>query len=301
MRYYAEGVCSFPQKYTKESLLCAMHTGAILESRALSYDSTGNLHFKLGGFDALMPHNECADGIAEGRVHEVALMTRVGRPVCFVITSVRMEALGPSFLLSRTQAQKRCIEEYLNLFSPGDVLHCRVTHLEPFGAFCDIGCGISALLPIDCMSVSRIASPADRVCVGQDLTCIVKARDTQNRLVLSLKELYGSWAENAALFSAGDTVVGIVRSTEPYGVFVELTPNLAGLAETESTFARGQAVSVYIKSILPDKMKVKLVILHTLDADSAPRILPPTPTFAHLDHWIYSTPQSTRLLETIFE
>ncbi|MEF9970205.1 MAG: S1 RNA-binding domain-containing protein [Ruthenibacterium sp.] len=301
MRYYAEGVCSFPQKYTKESLLCAMHTGAILESRALSYDSAGNLHFKLGGFDALMPHCECADGVEEGRVHEVALMTRVGRAVCFVITAVCMNAPEPYFLLSRAQAQRRCAQEYLNAFIPGDVLRCRITHLEPFGAFCDVGCGIAALLPIDCLSVSRIASPADRVRVGQDLPCIVKARDAQNRLVLSLKELYGSWQENAALFSAGDTVVGIVRSTEPYGVFVELRPNLAGLAETELNFARGQAVSVYIKSILPDKMKIKLVILHALDAESAPCVLPAVPNFTHLDHWIYSTPQASRVLETVFE
>lgn len=301
MRYYAEGVCSFPQKYTKESLLCAMHTGAILESRALSYDSFGNLHFKLGGFDALMPHDECADGVAEGLIHEVALMTRVGRTVCFVITSVRIEGAVPYFLLSRTQAQKRCKAEYLDAFLPGDVLHCRVTHLEPFGAFCDVGCGIAALLPIDCLSVSRIASPADRVHVGQDLPCILKARDAQNRLVLSLKELYGTWEENAALFHTGDTVMGIVRSTESYGIFIELMPNLAGLAETEADFARGQAVSVYIKSILPEKMKIKLVILHALEAESIPRILPSVPNFAHLDHWVYSTPQSARVLETIFE
>ena len=47
--------------------------------------------------------------------------------------------------------------------APVSYTHLIVTHIEPFGAFCDVGCGISALLPIDCMSVSRISSPADRV------------------------------------------------------------------------------------------------------------------------------------------
>ena len=37
--------------------------------------------------------------------------------------------------------------------------------------------------------------------------------------------------ENAALFKTGETVAGIVRSIESYGIFIELTPNLAGLAE----------------------------------------------------------------------
>ena len=31
--------------------------------------------------------------------------------------------------------------------------------------------------------------------------------------------------------STGETVGGIVRSIEPYGIFIELAPNLAGLAE----------------------------------------------------------------------
>ena len=42
--------------------------------------------------------------------------------------------------------------------------------------------------------------------------------------------MLGTWAENAALFSPGQTVTGVVRSVEDYGIFVELTPNLAGLA-----------------------------------------------------------------------
>ena len=93
-----------------------------------------------------------------------------------------------------------------------------------------MGCGISALLPIDCLSVSRIASPADRVEVGQQLLCAIKNRDEQGRIVLTLRELLGTWSENAACFAAGETVVGIVRSVEDYGVFVEIAPNLAGLA-----------------------------------------------------------------------
>ena len=64
------------------------------------------------------------------------------------------------------------------------------------------------------MSVSRIQSPADRVAVGQTLTCAVKSRDVQGRLVLTLRELLGTWQENADRFRAGGTVVGLVRSVE---------------------------------------------------------------------------------------
>ena len=76
----------------------------------------------------------------------------------------------------------------------------------------------------------------------------------------------GHLAENAAHFSVGETVVGIVRSVEEYGTFIEIAPNLAGLAESCTDLAPGQAVSVYIKNILPEKMKIKLVIVnHSLN------------------------------------
>jgi len=42
--------------------------------------------------------------------------------------------------------------------------------------------------------------------------------------VLTLRELLGTWSENAACFAAGETVVGIVRSVEDYGVFIEIRP-----------------------------------------------------------------------------
>ncbi|MFQ9126477.1 MAG: hypothetical protein ACLR4Z_06430 [Butyricicoccaceae bacterium] len=37
---------------------------------------------------------------------------------------------------------------------------------------------------------------------------------------------------------AGETVRGVVRSVEPYGVFIELAPNLSGLAESARRSAR---------------------------------------------------------------
>ena len=78
---------------------------------------------------------------------------------------------------------------------------------------------------------------------------------------MTLKELLGTWEENAALFSAGETVPGIIRSIETYGIFVELTPNLTGLAELKEGVSVNENAAVYIKSIIPERMKIKLVIL----------------------------------------
>jgi chorismate synthase len=79
-----------------------------------------------------------------------------------------------------------------------------------------------------------------------------------SRICLSQRELLGTWEENAALFAQGETVMGIVRSVEDYGIFVELTPNLAGLAEPREGVRVGQHAGVYIKNILAEKMKLKM-------------------------------------------
>ena len=64
-------------------------------------------------------------------------------------------------------------------------------------------------------------------------------------------------------FKEGITVKGIVRETEKSnnGIFIELAPNLVGLAEFKDGMEYGQSVDVYIKRILPDKHKVKLIIV----------------------------------------
>ena len=62
--------------------------------------------------------------------------------------------------------------------------------------------------------------------------------------------------------------MGVVRSVESYGIFIELAPNLAGLAEYREGVRPGDGCSVYIKSIIPQKMKIKLVLIDTFRAPS---------------------------------
>ena len=299
--YRTENSYRSAARLSPAELRAAMASGEILQATALAFDTRRQLRFELGGVKAVMPFAQCADGAETGTVRDIAVLTRVGRPTCFVIEGLETDEDGaPCYRLSRAKAQQLCKAEYLDTLSPGDILPCTVSHIEPFGAFCDVGCGISALLPIDCMSVSRISSPADRVSVGQQILCAIKNRDTQGRFVLTIRELLGTWAENAARFTVGETVVGIVRSVEEYGTFVEIAPNLAGLAESCNGLAPGQAVSVYIKNILPEKMKIKLVIVNHALSQSHRFELRYFITEGHLNHWLYSTPESRKRIETDF-
>lgn len=282
------------------SLCDAYRDGKILEARATVCDSMHNLTVDLGCIKGVIPRKEGALGIREGRVRDIAVISRVNRPVSFVITGFDRDESGATVaLLSREAAQQRCLEGYVNNLRVGDVVNARVTHLESFGAFADIGCGIVALLPIDAISVSRIEHPGERFSVGMDIKAVIKSIEN-GRISLSHKELLGTWQENADEFSPGETVAGVIRSIESYGAFVELAPNLAGLAESKEGIRVGQQASVYIKSIIPDKMKVKLIIVETFDYKYTPSNPRYYYTGEHIDRFVYSPENCEKHIESVF-
>ena len=241
---------------------------------------------------------------------DIAIITRVGKPVSFKIMSISYANGKPIAILSRREAQIECIRNYISDLITGDIISAKVTHLENFGAFVDIGCGISSLLSVDSISVSRISHPRDRLKIGDNIFTVVKAIDYEsNRLFVSMKELLGTWSENASCFEVGQTVSGIVRSIESYGVFVELAPNLAGLAEIrEGTRDKeiaevGNQVAVYIKSIIPDRMKLKLVLIDSYKGDapvSGIKYYIDCEKTSHIDSWRYSPEGASKLVESIF-
>lgn len=91
------------------------------------------------------------------------------------------------------------MEHILRHGTPGMVIRGQVTHLAPFGAFVDVGCGLVALLPLANISVARIRHPAERFALHQRIRAVVQSIDPQQkRIVLSHRELLGTWLENAA-------------------------------------------------------------------------------------------------------
>jgi len=311
-RYLPEG--ELIREYENREYLSSIHAlerayerRKILESFALLCDGELNLHFDLGGIPGIMPREEVVAVPPGETVKDIAILTRVGKPVCFQIAGFRRGPDGePIAVLSRRSAQEECHREYVSTLTQGDVIPAAITHLECFGAFADVGCGIVSLLSIDSISVSRISHPRVRFSPGDRIPVVVKNIDREGRIFVSQRELYGTWEENAALFTPGETVTGIVRSIENYGVFVELTPNLAGLAEPKEGVAVDRPVAVYIKNIIPEKMKVKLIIIDAGHEGAhetwrrPPRYFTDPKRVFHIDVWRYSPAACPRVIETSF-
>ena len=274
--------------FTLDALRKAYADGAILQAPAIVCTEDHDLIVNLGCCLGKIPRQETALGMREGHVRDIAVLSRVGKPVSFCITD-----LSPTghMELSRAKAQAKAKQYLFETRRPGDIIPTVVTSLASFGAFCDVGCGLPALMGIEAISVSRISHSSDRFREDQKIFAVIKDMEPDTgRIQLSHRELLGTWEENAAMFQPGQTVTGLVRSVKDYGAFIELTPNLSGLAEPNFDLHPGDMVSVYIKSIIPERLKIKLVALRKLDPETQPeKELRYFRTSGHIDRWQYGT------------
>lgn len=291
-----------PVPLTFDRLRDALESGEILEAPVQRCGVDHTLCLNLGGVRGRIPREEAVAPWISGAERDIAVLSRVGKPTCFTVTALEADEKGaPAALLSRRAAQEQAMEYFFGHLEPGTVLTGRVTRLESFGAFVDVGCGIVAMLPIEHISVSRISHPKDRFQDGQKILTAVWSLDREaRRITLTHRELLGTWMENASRFRPGETVRGVVRTVKDYGSFIELAPNLSGLADAKERLAPGDGVSVYIKSIRPERMKIKLQVIEKL---------PPAPaepihyqvTDGKLEHWVYSPPNyEKQAVETVF-
>ena len=291
-----------PVPLTLDRLREALESRDILEAPVQRCGVDHTLYLNLGGVQGRIPRQEAVAPWISGADRDIAVLSRVGKPTCFTVTALEADEKGaPAALLSRRAAQERAMDYFLECLEPGTVLTGRVTRLESFGAFVDVGCGIVAMLPIEHISVSRISHPRERFQEGQKILTAVWSLDRETRrITLTHRELLGTWMENASRFCPGETVRGVVRTVKDYGSFIELSPNLSGLADAKERLSPGDGVSVYIKSIRPERMKIKLQVIEKL---------PPAPlepihyqvTDGKLEHWVYSPPGYEKApVETVF-
>ena len=76
------------------SLEEACRNKTILEARAIMCDSNHNLIIDLNCMKGIIPRNEGAIGIKEGSVRDIAVISKVNRPVCFTITKFEKNQSG---------------------------------------------------------------------------------------------------------------------------------------------------------------------------------------------------------------
>jgi small subunit ribosomal protein S1 len=132
--------------------------------------------------------------------------------------------------------EKKVSDEVRAGLKKGAEIEGTVTRLQPFGAFVALGGGVEGLIHVSEMSFQRVKHPSEVLREGQQVKVTVielkhLGSKKKERISLSLKALEEDpWDEVVKQFKPGTVVEGKVEALEEYGVFVELAPNVRGLA-----------------------------------------------------------------------
>lgn len=149
--------------------------------------------------------------------------------------------------------QKSVIAQY----RVGDTVEGEVTALADFGAFVRFG-SLEGLVHISEIAWQRIDHPRDILKIGATVSAEIIGIEG-SKIFLSMKKLVKDpWSDIQKRYKVGDTVEGTVLKINPFGFFVELDPEIHGLAHvSELSNVPGIDVNTLAKS--GEKMNFKII------------------------------------------
>lgn len=174
-----------------------------------------------------------------------------------------------SELLKKEKAEKA--ERVWEQISVGAILKGKVSSIQSFGAFIDLG-GVDGLVHISELSQGFINHPSEVLSLGQEVTVkVIKADKEKNRISLSMKELAPNpWEHVEEKYKSGDRFSGVVVRRADFGLFVEIEPGIDGLLHLsqlppdtdldDPRYAIGQTVDGWIRSVDLQNRRVSLTL-----------------------------------------
>ncbi len=114
----------------------------------------------------------------------------------------------------------------------GAMMRGRVARLVDFGAFVDLGAGVTGLVHVSELSYGRVARASEAVEVGDWVWVkILKLDEATGRISLSIRQAQEDpWKDVGSDFEKGRVYPGTVQRLAEFGAFVELRPGIEALA-----------------------------------------------------------------------
>lgn len=187
----------------------------------------------------------------------------------FKVKVIDVDEIEDKLIVSEKAAWEERQKDVLESYKVGNEVDGTVTGVVDFGAFVEFGEGLEGLVHISELAWQRIDNPRDVIKVGDNVKTVIIALEG-SKISLSMKRLMDDpWKKASSKYEVGQMVKGKVIKTNPFGAFVELDPDIHGLAhisELSDKLVRdpsdivkiGEEYAFYIISIEPDKHRLGL-------------------------------------------
>ena len=273
------------RQLSREKLETAMAAGLPVMGKVVA-ENKGGYTVEIAGVTGFVPYSQIDVGPRKPATEYI------GKQFEFRVT--RLEARNT--VLSRAAILREQHEaaqaEMLENLKVGAIVQGAVVRVEKFGAFVDIGSGLTVLIPNSEMSWSRVSGPS-ALTSGERVSAKVIRMEVEGgrpRIAASIKQLDGDpWERLAGGFAVGQTVQGTVTKLMQFGAFVELAPGLEGLVHISEMSAKrrihqpgevvapGQEVTVKILGIDSEMKRIGLSLRalesEVLDAETKAKYL----------------------------
>lgn len=240
-------------------------TKQVLEMKVESIDDSFNMIGYVGdSIKAILPRQEASSVVEDdGLVDTKHIVNKAGKKVEACIKEIITEADGNIVVVMSKKILELKVRKWMYMhLKPGMKMRGIVRSLTDYAAFVDVGGGVTGMLKLQDITDINVNHTSDVLKLGQRIHVIVKKYDRDTgKIELSYKENLGTFESNVKKLKEGDIVEGIIRNRMKTGIFVELKPNLVGIAEHVNGVEYGQKVLVSIKRINMEKKKIKVIII----------------------------------------
>jgi len=196
----------------------------------------------------------------------------------FTVKVLDIDPETEKLIVSEKAAWEEMQKDTINKYKVGDIVDGKITAVTDFGVFVEFGEKLEGLIHISELAWQRIDDPRDLFKVGE----IVKAEIIKvdgSKIFLSSKKLKEDpWKNISEKYKVGDVVEGTVIKSIPFGLFVELSKDIHGLAhiselaETKTdkeAVKPGTKMNFKIVSIEPEEHRLGLSLKSVNEKDSA--------------------------------
>ncbi len=222
-----------------------------------------------------------------GTPKDTDLATLKGNEVKLRVIEIKGRRAVGSIKLVEREARRAKEAEFWASIEEGKVYTGCVKSITAYGAFVDLG-GVDGMVHKTELSWRPIASPADVVSVGQEITVFVKSVDVEKkRISLGYKtEDSNPWYIFTSKYAVGDVASVKIVSMMPFGAFAEIVDGVDGLihisqiaqqkiGKPADVLTLGQVVDAKITAIDEENRKISLSIRALLDeAQAAAEAMP---------------------------